>query len=138
MKLWVWYALLTASLWGLWGFFGKMASRTLLSHNLLLISSLGSLISLLGYVLFFSKHFQFTWSNRDYLYGFLSGVTLILGIFVFYLALSHGEATSVVIITGTYPVITLVLAYFFLKEPLSFQKLLGVALALSGIILLSK
>jgi len=137
MKLWLCYAVLASCLWGLWGFFGKLASRTLPSHNLFLIASVGVIVALVLCLAFYAKALHVNWGTIDYLYGFLSGFVLIAGLFLFYLALARGEATPVVVITATYPLVTLILAYLILKEPISLQKAFGVMLALSGIFLLS-
>jgi transporter family protein len=137
MKLWIVYALLTTGFWGLWGFFGKMATRTVTSQTLLLLASLGCIAALLLCIGIYVKSSSVSLNNPDHLYGFLSGFALIIGLLFFYRALAHGEATRVVIITATYPLVTLILAYLFLKEPVTFQKALGVILALSGIFFLS-
>ena len=137
MKLWLMYALFATGLWGLLGFFGKMASRTITSHNLLVVASVGCVVALVLGLILYSKSLPFRWNNIHYFYGFLSGFVLIIGLFFFYKALARGEVTSVVVITATYPLVTLILAYLFLKEPLSFQKALGSLLAISGIFFLS-
>ena len=137
MKVWLFYALLAAGLWGLWGFFGKMASRTLSSQGLFLVASLGCIAALLVCLAFYAKSHNIGWNSFVCLYGFLSGIVLIVGLLFFYRALATGEATRVVVITATYPLVTLMLAYFFLKEPLTMQKIIGVVLAVSGIIFLS-
>ncbi|MBT8489967.1 MAG: EamA family transporter [Deltaproteobacteria bacterium] len=137
MKLWLMYALFATGLWGLWGFFGKMASRTITSHNLLVVASAGCIVALVLGLILYSKSLPFRWNTINYFYGFLSGFVLIIGLFFFYKALAHGEVTRVVVITATYPLVTLVLAYLFLREPLSFQKALGALLAISGIFFLS-
>ena len=55
----------------------------------------------------------------------------------FYLAISRGEASRIVPITALYPVVTCLLAYFILREPMNLQKSLGILFAVSGIVLLS-
>ncbi|MBN2516306.1 MAG: DMT family transporter [Deltaproteobacteria bacterium] len=64
---------------------------------------------------------------------FFSGFVSIIGSFFFYTAFAHGEVTRVVVITVPYPLVAPVLAYLFSKESLSFQKALGISLALRGI-----
>lgn len=138
MKSWLLYALISASLWGLWGFFGKLASRTLTSQNLLLLGSLGSLAVFPIYIAFFSKHLKFIWNQADYYTAILGGVVGSVGSLCFYLAISKGEASRVVTITAIYPVVTFFLAFLFLKEPITIQKLIGIGLAVFGVFLLSR
>lgn len=137
MKLWLVYALFATGLWGLWGFFGKMASRMITSPNLFVVASMGCIVALILGLMLFWKSLPFRWNTINYFYGFLSGFVLIIGLFFFYKALAHGEVTRVVIITATYPLVTLILSFLFLKEPVSFQKVLGILLALGGIFFLS-
>jgi len=137
MKIWLVYALFAAGLWGLWGFFGKLAARTLASGTLFLVAALGCIVAFTGCFLYYAKQFQVHLDNIDSWYGFLSGFVLIAGLFFFSLALTRGEVTRIVVITAMYPVVTLILAYLILKEPLSLQKVFGVILAVSGVILLS-
>ena len=137
MKVWLFYALLAAGLWGVWGFFGKMASRTLTSQGLFCVASVGCIAALLLCLAFCVRSGTVEWKSIDSFYGLLSGFVLIMGLLFFYRALATGEATRVVVITATYPLVTLLLAYFFLSETLTMQKVIGVVLAMSGIIFLS-
>lgn len=137
MKLWLMYALFATGLWGLWGFFGKIASRTITSQSLLVVASAGCFVALILGLFLYSKSLPFRLNTINYFYGFLSGFVLIIGLFFFYKALAHGELTRVVVITATYPLVTVILAYLVLKEPVSFQKALGIILALGGIFFLS-
>ena len=137
MKVWLVYALFAAGLWGLWGFFGKLAARSLSSGTLFLVAALGCIAAFMGCFLYYAKHFHVSLDNIDSWYGFLSGFVLIAGLFFFYLALTKGEVTRIVVITATYPLVTLILAYLVLKEPFSLQKIFGIILSVSGIILLS-
>ena len=68
--------------------------------------------------------------------GFLSGLFLIGGLFLFYLALEDGETTRVVFVTAAYPAVTVLLAVFFLGETLTAAKIAGSLLVLAGVFLL--
>ncbi len=61
--------------------------------------------------------------------GFLGQLTL-------YNALKAGEASIVVPISATYPLITLVIAVLFLGESVTLTKVLGIILVISGVALL--
>lgn len=137
MKVWFFYALLAAGLWGVWGFFGKMASRTLTSQGLFCVASVGCIAALLLCLAFCAQSGTIRLKTVDSFYGLLSGFVLIMGLLFFYWALAAGEATRVVVITATYPLVTLLLAYFFMNETLTVKKIIGVVLAVSGIIFLS-
>jgi transporter family protein len=138
MKPWLLYSLVTMGLWGFWGFSGKLASRSVASYNLLLLASLGTLMVLPLYFAIFSKHFKFLWQNVDYYFALIGGIVGAIGGLFFYLAISKGETSRVVVITATYPVVTVLLSCLFLRECLTIKKTLGVMFALLGIYLLSR
>jgi len=65
--------------------------------------------------------------------GFLAS---FVGQLFFYKALRLGEASRVVPLAATYPVVTFILGIIFLSEKITIAKLSGVALVISGIMLL--
>jgi transporter family protein len=138
MKSWIIYALTAVGLWGSWGFCGKLASRSLAPQNLLMLACLGSLTVFPLYAALFFKHLEFSWQRADCYYALIGGAAGALGGLFFYLAIAKGEASLVVPVTAIYPVVTLALACIFLKEPLSVQKGIGIALAVLGVCLLSR
>ena len=74
------------------------------------------------------------------LIGAFAGSALLgsfIGQVAYYHALQHADASRVVPITSTYPLVGAMLAVGFLREPLTVQKVLGAALIVMGIILLS-
>jgi transporter family protein len=85
----------------------------------------------------FSGQFRFVWRNFDYYVAVVGGIAGSIGGLFYYLALARGEASRVVVITATYPVLTVILADLFLREPLSLQKILGIMFAILGICLLA-
>lgn len=137
LKLWLVYALMTAFLWGLWGFFSKLAARSLSVPDILLAWAIGQLLLLTVYLVPFLKEMHFRWTSIDFIYAFLSGLVMIAGILLFYRSLSIGELTPIVLITASYPLITLFLSVILLKEPVSFLKIVGAFLAVTGICLIS-
>jgi transporter family protein len=137
MRAWLPYALIAIGFWGVWGLYAKLASRSLNPHNLFLLAFVGNLLVFPCYLAFFAKDFRFAWRNLDCCYAVLSGVVGALGTLFFYLAVSKGEASRVVVVTAMYPVLTVILAAALLREPVTAQKLLGVACALIALTLLS-
>lgn len=66
-----------------------------------------------------------------------TGVVLAVAVSSFFRALELGPASVVVPIYGTFVVGGAVLGVLFLGEPMTWQKLAGIAAAVSGIVLLS-
>lgn len=137
MKTWLLYSIICLFLWGFWGIFGKLASRSVSSLNLLLFALIGNFIVFPIYLSLFFKEICFKITSIDYYLAILAGVIGTIGGLFFYLAISHGEATRVVLITALYPIITIVFSYFFLNEQITIYKFFGILFAVVGIVMLS-
>ncbi|MEX1334510.1 MAG: DMT family transporter [Candidatus Limnocylindrales bacterium] len=70
------------------------------------------------------------------LVGTVAGVGDLGGNLFFVLASGEGELAVVIVLTSLYPVVTAILARVFLHERLSPLRLLGVALAIGGVVLI--
>lgn len=60
----------------------------------------------------------------------------LLGQLAFYSALKAGDASIVVPVAATYPLVALIVSVAFLGESFSVQKALGIALVVAGVMLL--
>lgn len=138
MKPWLLPAIAAMILWGGWGFFERLAARSVAPRNLVLLGSIGSMLVFPLFVALFHKHLRFDWHNADYYSAVIGGFVGALGGLFFYWAISRGEASRVVTVTAMYPVVTLVLAALFLREPFTIQKTAGIAFAMLGIVLLAR
>ena len=56
--------------------------------------------------------------------------------FVFYSALKSGEASVVVPITATYPLVAFIVSMAFLGESFTWQKAVGILLVVGGVVML--
>lgn len=75
---------------------------------------------------------------RTLLFTLLSGLTGgVLGLTVYLYALRSGQASVVVPLTSTYPLVTVVLSVLVLGEPVTASKALGAALIVAGVMLLT-
>ena len=72
------------------------------------------------------------------LFVFLSVVVTMGGVYFYLKAMAGGEASSVVPLSYTYPLITFALVYFFLGESFTTVKFIGTILVCSGVFFLSK
>ncbi|MCS6907565.1 MAG: EamA family transporter [Anaerolineales bacterium] len=135
---WLFYSVLSLLTWGLWGFFGKVASRSISGEGLVLVSNLGWLATYPILVIAFRNHLRSSLSSGDLSWGILAGAVGSLGMLFFYFALERGEASRVVAITAAYPLITALLAFLLLGENFSLQKLVGLVFALIGVVILSR
>ena len=135
---WLFWTLSAMIAWGLWAFCPKKAQ----SHGLGPVSIAATQI--LGNVPILVvaaaiQGFQLHLFDRGgSLYAYFGGMAGITGALAYFTALQRGGPASVVApLSGTYPLVTVLLGYFFLDERLSAMQLAAVPLAVSAIALLS-
>lgn len=68
----------------------------------------------------------------------LTAVCVATALVLFFIALTHGDAATVVPVTSVYPVITLIGAALFLSEKITLVRGAGTALVVVGVVLLSQ
>jgi transporter family protein len=137
MTTWVSYSLIALCFWGLWGFCEKVASRSVVPGNLIILSTLGSLTVFPIYLMLFARQFKFDLQNPDYYMSLAGGMAGAIGGVFFYFAISKAEASRVVTVTSLYPLISVILACLFLNETLTVQKIAGIGCAVAAVILLT-
>lgn len=128
-------------LWGLWGFFGKMAlSRAMPATSVFLAEvATGAMVGALALALFARGGAVLPWQAPINLWGVLSGLVMAVGLLLFYVVLDMGKAVVIVPLTATYPLVTVALSLIVLGErptPLQWTGLVfvvaGGALLLTG------
>ena len=67
----------------------------------------------------------------------LTGIFGVIGLYFYFAAAKHGSIAVVSALTAMYPVVTTLLAVLFLGERLSWNQMLGIALAIIATGLLS-
>jgi transporter family protein len=120
---------------GLWGFFPKLAVAYLDPRSALIYQTLGGL--LVGLVVLASLKFAPEYHPRGALFAVLTGIAGVGGTLCFLAAAERGRISLVVSLSALYPLITILLAVLFLKEPLTGKHLAGMACAILAILLLS-
>lgn len=129
---------LTIIMWGLWGFFGKLAlDRRMEPTAIFFAEIMISAACALPVLLFFSRgrdaaSVYASWN----IFGLLSGAGLALGLLFYYFALEKAQASIVVPLTAVYPVVTALLGYAVLGERLRPWQWLGIVLVVAGVVLL--
>ena len=132
---WIWYALLCIFWWGLWGFLSKIGSVTASPLQMQILFTLGMLPVAAAMVL--QVRGKLDRNRAGVTYGLLSGVATGIGTLGYYAALKTQDASVVTPVTGLFPLLTVLLAFFVLRERLNNVQLAGMALALASIVILS-
>jgi len=134
---WLRYSLLSMLAYGVWGAVSSLGSQSVSPLTLQIVSTAG--LFPVAVVLMFSKNIYHGANlKRGILLAMATGLIGGTGNLTLYQALRIGGEASVVFpLTGMYPLVTLVLARFLLKERLNRVQGLGIALALVAIYLFS-
>ncbi len=135
MEKWLLYSLLALFIYGLWGFFPKLAVTYIKPLSALIYEIPGAIA--VGIIALVIAGFRLDCHPKGIMYAFLTGFCGMLGTLFFLAAAKQGRISIVVSMTALYPLITIILAAIFLKEPLTIKQIAGMALALAAILLMS-
>lgn len=132
------FSLLTILMWGLWGFFGKLALEKRMPPTTVFLAEtvVSALIAIfLLFAVVQRQDGQLLFSTIN-VYGILSGVALAVGLLFYYFALEDAKVTVIVPLTATYPVVAVLLAFVLLRERPRPLQWVGVVLVVAGVALL--
>ncbi len=132
---WLLPALLALVIYGFWGFFPKIAVNYISPQSALVYEVAGAM--LVGLVVLFLIDFTPESHPKGILFAMLTGIAGMTGTLFFFAAAQKGKISVVVSLTAIYPLITVLLAILFLKEPLTIKQLCGMAMAIGAILLLA-
>jgi transporter family protein len=132
---WLFYALLCVAWWGVWGFLSKLGSDRISSEQLQILFTIGIIPSSL--FAWAQLGFKVETDRRGMIYGILNGVFTGLGMLAYYAAMARERASIVAPFTALFPLLTVALAFAFLRERINRIQAAGMILALAAIILLS-
>lgn len=135
-KRWLGYALLTTTFWGVWGALIEIPEKNgfpaTLGYTVWALTMIPPCIFAL-----YNIDWNFDFKLRSVFYGSLAGILGAGGQLILFETLRSGPAYLVFPFISLSPVITILLATFFLKEKTSIKGWIGISLALLAIPLLS-
>ena len=135
MNDWVIFAILALLVWGFWGFFPKLATNYISPKSVLVYEVIGAII--VGMAVLFLVNFKPEVNAKGITFAILTGIAGTLGALFFIFAVSRGETSVVVTTTALYPLITIILAFLILKEPITIKQGIGMIFAFAAMMLLS-
>lgn len=135
MNDWVIFAILAMIVWGFWGFFPKLATNYISPRSVLVYEVIGAII--VGVAVLFLINFKPEVNAKGITFAILTGIAGTLGALFFIFAVSRGETSVVVTTTALYPLITIILAFLILKEPITIKQGIGMIFAFAAMMLLS-
>lgn len=137
----IFYLLLAIILWGLGAFFDKLTLKYTDAHSAFFIRLLLMIIVFIPAVLWrfkITRYLEFTASKAAVIYVALSAVVTMGGMFFYLKALQGEEASRIIPLSSTYPVITFILAVALLGENFTWLKALGTVLVSAGVYCISR
>lgn len=138
--MWVLYALLAAFFAALTALFAKLGVRDIDSNLATAIRTTIVLLLTWGIVVFSNLQSQIRTINRTtWIFLILSGIATGLSWLFYFKALQLGDVSRVAPIDKISVVFTIILAFIFLKEPVSPKVIAGaVLITIGGILMIAK
>ena len=134
---WLFFSILAIALWGVWGAVSKAASIAVPSPtDLQVISTIG--VVPIALLLVTSPNFKARTGSlgKGIAYGFLTGLCGSVGNLALFASLNLGaDASTVLPLSGVYPLVTVVLAMLILRERLNLVQVGGIVLAIGALVL---
>lgn len=120
---------------GIWGFATKLAINHVDVKSAMFYQAIG--ISIIGIYALSLIAFKPALDIKGISFGIMSGLAAGIGSLFYLLAADKCKVSTVVTLTGLYPLITIFLAYVILHEGINFRQGAGIITALLAIYLLS-
>jgi bacterial/archaeal transporter family protein len=131
---WLIYGLICSLLYGFWGFFGKLATKSLNYKTAFVYEVIGAIITTI-FILASSKSLNLEGNIVGIVFALLVGVCATVASLIFFKAIESGPVVSTISITSLYPLITVFLSYLFLKEAITIPQIIALILAIISVIL---
>ena len=138
MERWILYAIISMVFAGITSVLAKYGMKNLSSDNALAIRTAVVFSIIIANAFLFRNAFNELQqiSARNIFFLALSGITTSLSWIFYYRAMKEGQVAYVASIDKASIVITLLLSFIILKEPLTAKVLLGAGFILTGMIIL--
>jgi transporter family protein len=132
---WLPWCLAALVSWGCWGLFPKLATNYISPRSAFMYEALGAALAAVCVAVFLGAKPEV--NAKGMLFGVLAGAAALAGAWFYVNAAALGRVSVVVTLTALYPLITIVLAFVVLREPIGLRRGIGMLLALAAIALMS-
>lgn len=133
MKAWLLPASMTMICWGIWSFIPKITTRHINPLSASVFEGLGSAI--FAIIILFSLSFKPEIHPKGVSLAIITGLLGMLGAMFYLFAMPKGKVSVIATMTALNPIITIGLAYFILKEPITLKEGIGMVFAFIAIVL---
>jgi bacterial/archaeal transporter family protein len=132
---WIAASFFALSGFGLWGLFTKLSVIHIDAKSALIFQTIG--VMLIGIVTLGFMNFKPETNFKGIGYAILTGLAYGAGCLFYFIAASKGKIITVVTFTALYPLVTIILAYYFLKETVSLRQCCGIGLGFVSMLLMA-
>lgn len=135
------YLLIAVIMWGISPVFDKLTLRYFEPFQAFYVRAL--VMAIVCFVFILSR-FSYTINSilsvkwHGGFYVLMSVITAMVGVLVYLKAMNFSQASKIVPLSSTYPLITFIIAAIFLDESVTVAKILGTIFIIFGIFLISK
>jgi len=135
MKSWILPTFGAFFLWGLWSFIPKITTKYIDPKSAVIYEVIGGII--IAVTVLFFLNFKIDVHPMGMALGVTTGLIGFLGALCFLYAVSKGPVTLVATLSALYPIISIVLAVFFLNETLTVKQGIGIVFGLVAMFLVA-
>jgi len=136
MKLPILLVLGNILFWGFWGFFSKLAVQKI-GFQAGFYYSITLLAFITTYLFLTNQLLPLKTDSGGIIFALFAGISGGTASILLYFLLRENPAALVIAVTSLYPIVTLALSMFFLKETLTLNQTLGFILALAALVLIN-
>jgi transporter family protein len=129
---WIFPACITLVCWGVWSFIPKMTTRFISPMSAIFYETIGA--GIMGLIALSLIGFKPDVHVKGIMCAVLTGIVGISGALGFLYAIRTGKVSVVSLFVAMSPIITIALAFYFLKEPITLKEGLGFLFALLAIL----
>jgi len=134
---WFWYSILCVLCWGGWTLFGKLGSADIPAETMQFLFPFGCLPVVLVFLI--RSRCKLEKSAKGIFCGISMGVLAGIGGLALFAAYRTGGSTPVITAaTAAYPMITVILAMFLLRERLNWRQWAGLGFAAISFVIFSR
>jgi len=133
MNSWILPAFVTFICWGLWGFIPKITIRYINPLSAVIYETIGA--GIVAVVVLILIGFRPEIHPKGIGLAITTGILGMTGALGFLFAVKSGKVSIVAMSTAMSPIITIIIAYFLLEEPITLKEGLGMLCAFAAIYL---
>ena len=133
MNNWILPAFVAFVCWGIWAFIPKITTRYISPTSAMIYEAIG--VGIMGIAVLIFIGFRPDVHIKGISLAVLTGILGISGALGFLFAVKSGKVSVVAMFTAMSPILTILLAYIFLKEPITLKEGLGMLFAFAALFL---